>query len=125
MISRAPTTSAGAPPAGPFGGPPSLGTRYATRGMVAAASPAAAAVGLRVLLAGGNAFDAAIAVAMVEGLTIPMMCGLGGDMFAVLYDACSRRVVGINGSGAAPRQATSPSSATSGPSTACESRLDQ
>jgi gamma-glutamyltranspeptidase/glutathione hydrolase len=74
--------------------------------MVASASPAAAAAGMRVLLEGGNAFDAAIAVAMVEGLTIPMMCGLGGDMFAVLYDARTRRVVGINGSGAAPRRAT-------------------
>lgn len=61
---------------------------------------------MRVLLDGGNAFDAAIAVAMVEGLTIPMMCGLGGDMFAVLHDARSGRVVGINGSGAAPRKAT-------------------
>jgi gamma-glutamyltranspeptidase/glutathione hydrolase len=73
--------------------------------MVASASPAAAAAGMRVLLDGGNAFDAAIATAMVEGLTIPMMCGLGGDMFAVLYDAGAARVVGINGSGAAPRKA--------------------
>lgn len=87
-------------------GLPSLGNRYGTRGMVASASPAAAAAGMRVLLDGGNAFDASIAVAMVEGLTIPMMCGLGGDMFAVLYDARSQRVVGINGSGAAPRKAS-------------------
>src|SRR5688572_33134344 len=87
-------------------GVPSPGNRYGTRGMVCSASPAAATVGMRVLLDGGNAFDAAIAVAMVEGLTIPMMCGLGGDMFAVLYDARSRSVVGINGSGAAPRKAT-------------------
>jgi gamma-glutamyltranspeptidase/glutathione hydrolase len=43
---------------------------------------------------------------MVEGLTIPMMCGLGGDMFAVLHDARTQRVMGINGSGAAPRKAT-------------------
>src|SRR5438128_1142004 len=83
-------------------GLPSLGPRYGRRGMVASASPAAAAAGIEILLKGGNAFDAAIATAMVEGLTIPMMCGLGGDMFCVLYDARSQRVVGINGSGAAP-----------------------
>lgn len=83
-------------------GLPSPGTRYARRGMVASASPAAAAAGLRVLLDGGNAFDAAIATALVEGLTLPGACGLGGDMFAVLYDARERRVWAINGSGIAP-----------------------
>ena len=90
----------------PAEGLPNPGTRYGTQGMIASASPAAAAAGMRVLLDGGNAFDAAVATAMVEGLTIPMMCGLGGDMFAVLYDTRGRRVVGINGSGAAPRRAT-------------------
>ena len=87
-------------------GLPSLGNRYGVRGMVASASPAAAAAGMQILLAGGNAFDAAIATAMVEGLTLPMMCGLGGDMFCVLYDARSNKVVGMNGSGAAPRKIT-------------------
>ena len=87
-------------------GLPSLGPRYGVRGMVASASPAAAAAGMQILLQGGNAFDAAIATAMVEGLTLPMMCGLGGDMFCVLYDARSGRVVGMNGSGAAPRRVT-------------------
>jgi gamma-glutamyltranspeptidase / glutathione hydrolase len=90
----------------PAGGLPSPGPRHATRGMVASSSPAAAAVGLRVLLGGGNAFDAAVAVAAVEGLTLPAACGLGGDAFAVLYDARTRQVYGINGSGAAPLAAT-------------------
>lgn len=94
------------PPAASATGLPSPGSRYGVRGMVASASPAAAAAGMQILLKGGNAFDAAIATAMVEGLTLPMMCGLGGDMFCVLYDARSRRVVGINGSGAAPRKIT-------------------
>ena len=85
---------------------PGAGPQYAARGMVASASPAAAATGLRVLMDGGNAFDAAVAVAMVEGLTLPGACGLGGDMFAVLYDARQRRVWAINGSGAAPQRVT-------------------
>ena len=55
---------------------------------------------------GGNAFDAAIAVAGVEWLTLPAMCGLGGDMFAVLYDARSDRLAAINGSGEAARRAS-------------------
>ncbi|MGH2355963.1 MAG: gamma-glutamyltransferase, partial [Chloroflexota bacterium] len=87
-------------------GLPSPGPRYAQRGMVASASPAAAAAGLRVLMGGGNAFDAAIATAMVEGLTLPASCGLGGDTFAVLYDARSGTVQAINGSGVAPRRAS-------------------
>ena len=74
--------------------------------MVASASPAAAAAGLRVLMDGGNAFDAALATAAVEGLTLPASCGLGGDMFAVLYDARTRQVWGINGSGITARAAT-------------------
>jgi gamma-glutamyltranspeptidase / glutathione hydrolase len=72
---------------------------YANGGMVASASRRAAQAGLEILRSGGNAFDAAIAVAGVEWSTLPGMCGLGGDVFAVLYDACEDRVVGINGSG--------------------------
>src|SRR5437867_2643919 len=88
------------------GGVPSAGPRYATKGMVASASPAAAAAGLRVLIEGGTAFDAAIATAAVEGLTLPASCGLGGDVFAVLYDARTKQVHAINGSGIAPRAAS-------------------
>src|SRR5436190_9790709 len=87
-------------------GLPSPGPRYASKGMVASASPAAAVAGLRVLMAGGTAFDAAIATAAVEGLTLPGSCGLGGDVFAVLYDARTKQVHAINGSGIAPRAAS-------------------
>ena len=78
----------------------------AGNGIVSSASPRAAAVGLRVLQDGGNAFDAAIATASIEWLTLPGSCGLGGDMFAVLYDAKSGRIKGINGSGVAGSKAT-------------------
>ncbi|HET7769845.1 MAG TPA: gamma-glutamyltransferase [Chloroflexota bacterium] len=74
--------------------------------MVASASPVAAAVGLQVLQDGGNAIDAAIATALVEHLTLPSACGLGGDCFAVLYHAKSRAVYAINGSGIAARKAS-------------------
>ena len=87
---------------------PSPGVACGSGGMVASASPTAAAHGLAVLQRGGNAFDAALAVAGVEWLTLPGACGLGGDVFAVLYDARRdrrstignddrRRRVGISG----------------------------
>ena len=63
-------------------------------------------IGLRVLEQGGNAFDAAIAVAAAEGVLLPMMCGLGGDAFALVYDAAQREIVGFNGSGVAAAGAT-------------------
>ena len=76
------------------------------RGMVASAHPVAALVGMTVLQHGGNAFDAAIAVAAAEGVCLPMMCGLGGDAFVVLYDARRGELVGLNGSGVAAAGAT-------------------
>lgn len=74
-------------------------TSYADGGMVASASHRAAGAGLRVLRSGGNAFDAAIAVAGVEWFTLSGSCGLGGDVFAVLYDAKADRFAAVNGSG--------------------------
>src|SRR5262249_52263109 len=74
---------------------------FGLRGMVASAHPRAALVGAGVLGRGGNAFDAAIAVAAAEGVLLPMMCGLGGDGFAVVYDARRREILGLNGSGVA------------------------
>ena len=79
---------------------------FGLRGMVASAHPVAAFIGLNVMQRGGNAFDAAIAVAAVEGVVLPMKCGLGGDAFVVLHDARKREVVAYNGSGVAAAGAT-------------------
>ena len=79
---------------------------FGTRGMVASAHPVAAFIGLTILQRGGNAFDAAIAVAAAEGVLLPMKCGLGGDAFVVLHDAKKREMVAFNGSGVAGRHAT-------------------
>ena len=76
------------------------------RGMVCSTSPLAASAGINVLLDGGNAFDASIAVAAAEAATVRPMCGLGGDAFVILYQAATGKVVGINGSGAAATGST-------------------
>ena len=78
----------------------------AKNGMVCSDSPLAAAAGLRVLQDGGTAFDAALAVAAVECVTIVPMCGLGGDSFILAYDAAAGKVANINSSGAAASGAT-------------------
>ena len=77
-----------------------------TRGMVATAHPLSALVGMNVLMRGGNAVDAAIATAAVECVVLPAMCGLGGDAFAIVYEARSGQLTAINGSGIAPATAT-------------------
>jgi gamma-glutamyltranspeptidase/glutathione hydrolase len=78
----------------------------ARRGMVATDHPLASAAGLRVLEQDGNATDAAVCVAAVLGVVCPMMNGLGGDTFVTHYDAASRTVTTLLGSGAAPKAAT-------------------
>jgi gamma-glutamyltranspeptidase/glutathione hydrolase len=79
---------------------------YGYRGMVCSNSPLAASAGLHVLQEGGNAFDAALAVAAVEAVTLVPMCGLGGDSFVLLYDAATGTVTGVNSSGVAAAGAT-------------------
>ena len=79
---------------------------YTNGGLVCSASPLAASVGVSVLKEGGNAFDAAIATAAVETVTVSPMCGLGGEVFALLYQAKTGRLFGLTGSGAAPQKAT-------------------
>ena len=64
---------------------------YGRRGMICSNSPVAAGAGLKVLQDGGNAFDAALAVAAVETVTLVPMCGLGGDSFVLLHDAATGR----------------------------------
>jgi len=81
-------------------------TVMGTQGMVAAGHPLAAEVGLRVLKAGGNAVDAAVAAWAVQGQVEPGMTGLGADMFALVYLAKTKEVKFINGTGFAPKAAT-------------------
>ena len=78
--------------------------RYSTGGMVATAHPLASTAGLDVLERGGNAVDAAIAAAAVAAVTMPEMCGLGGDIFAIVSKP-GQAPVSYLGSGIAPRSA--------------------
>ncbi len=78
----------------------------ADHGMVASGHPLASEAGMRILKAGGNAIDAAIAAWAVQGLTEPQMTGLGGDMFVLYYEAKTGTVHFINGTGIAPKLAT-------------------
>src|SRR5262249_56210078 len=78
----------------------------ATSGIVAAPHYLAAQAGLDLLRAGGNAADAAIAANAVLQVVFPLACGLGGDLFALLYDARTQSLYGLNSSGRAPRSAT-------------------
>ena len=78
----------------------------ARHGMVAASQPLAAIAGVRIMMQGGNAADAAIAVAAALNVTEPTSTGLGGDFFALFYDAKTRAVTALNGSGRAPAALT-------------------
>lgn len=75
-------------------------------GMVAASQPLAVAAGLNVLARGGNAADAAVATAAALNVTEPMSTGLGGDAFALFYQAATKRIFALNGSGRAPANLT-------------------
>src|SRR5512147_2020666 len=75
-------------------------------GMVAASQPLAVAAGLEILALGGTAADAAVAVAAALNVTEPGSTGLGGDTFALFYNAAERKVYSLNGSGRAPRALT-------------------
>jgi gamma-glutamyltranspeptidase / glutathione hydrolase len=72
------------------------------RGIVAAESPLAAQAGAGVLARGGNAVDAAVATNAAMGVVEPMMNGIGGDLFAIIYDAKTGKLYGLNASGWAP-----------------------
>jgi gamma-glutamyltranspeptidase/glutathione hydrolase len=80
-----------------------VASRY---GIVAAESPLAAQAGAMVLARGGSAADAAVAANAVMGVVAPMMNGLGGDLFAIVYDAKSGKLYGLNASGWAPARLT-------------------
>lgn len=76
------------------------------KGMVASAHTLISSSGLKVLQNGGNAMDAAVAMALTSSVVLPDMCGLGGDAFLLYYDAKTKKVIAMNGSGGAPKKAT-------------------
>jgi gamma-glutamyltranspeptidase/glutathione hydrolase len=78
-------------------------SKIATKfGIVAASQPLAARAGVQILERGGNAVDAAIAANAVMGLVEPQNNGVGGDLFAIYYEAKSRKLYGLNAAGWAP-----------------------
>jgi gamma-glutamyltranspeptidase / glutathione hydrolase len=85
------------------------GETFATRsvvvaqhGMICTSQPLATIAGLDVLKKGGTAIDAAIAANAVLGVTEPAMNGVGGDLFAIVYDAKTKKLYGLNASGRSP-----------------------
>jgi gamma-glutamyltranspeptidase/glutathione hydrolase len=74
----------------------------ATNGMAATSHPLATQTAINVLKDGGNAIDAAIAANAVLGLVEPTGCGIGGDLFAIVWDAESKKLYGLNSSGPSP-----------------------
>ena len=88
-----------AEPARPVVGRSMVATRY---GMVAASQPLAARAGVQILERGGNAVDAAIATNAAMGLMEPTGNGIGGDLFALVYEAKTGKLYGLNASGWAP-----------------------
>jgi gamma-glutamyltranspeptidase / glutathione hydrolase len=77
-----------------------------TLGIAATEHPFASQAAAMVLDAGGHAVDAAIAANAMMGVVAPMVCGVGGDLFAIVFDAQSGRLHGVNASGWAPASLT-------------------
>ena len=75
----------------------------ASSAMAATSQPLATQVALDVMKDGGNAIDAAIAANALLGLVEPTGNGIGGDIFAIVWDAKTRRLYGLNGSGRSPK----------------------
>ncbi|MCH7733432.1 MAG: gamma-glutamyltransferase [Candidatus Marinimicrobia bacterium] len=78
----------------------------ARNGMAATSQPLATQVALDILKAGGNAIDAAVAANAVLGLVEPTGNGIGGDLFAIIWDAPSQKLYGLNASGRSPQSLT-------------------
>ena len=74
----------------------------AQNGMVATSHPLATQVGIDILKKGGSAVDAAIAANAILGLMEPTGCGIGGDLFAIIWDETTGRLYGLNASGRSP-----------------------
>ena len=78
----------------------------AQNAMVATSQPLATQVGLDILRQGGNAIDAAIAANAMLGLVEPTGSGIGGDLFAIVWDAKTQKLYGLNASGRSPKSLT-------------------
>ena len=78
----------------------------APHGMAATSQPLATQIALDILKAGGSAVDAAIAANAALGLMEPTGCGIGGDLFAIVWDAKKKELTGLNASGRAPKAMT-------------------
>jgi gamma-glutamyltranspeptidase/glutathione hydrolase len=99
VIEMAPAQTSVPPPNLPVVGRSMIITKY---GIVAASQPLAARAGVQILERGGNAVDAAIAANSTIGLMEPTGNGIGGDLFALVYEAKSGKLYGLNASGWAP-----------------------
>ena len=78
----------------------------AEHGMVSTSHPLASQIGLDILKKGGNAIDAAIAANAALGLMEPTGCGIGGDLFALVWDSKTKKLYGLNASGRSPQSLT-------------------
>jgi gamma-glutamyltranspeptidase / glutathione hydrolase len=78
----------------------------AKNGMAATSQPLATQVAIDILKSGGNAIDAAIAANAMLGLVEPTGCGVGGDLFALIWDAKTQKLYGLNASGRSPKSLT-------------------
>ena len=76
----------------------------ATNGMAATSHPLATQTAISILRNGGNAIDAAIAANSVLGLVEPTGCGIGGDLFAIVWVEADKKLYGLNASGPAPKK---------------------
>ncbi len=79
---------------------------YAVHGMAATSDLRSTQAAVDILRAGGSAIDAAIAANAVMGVVEPMSCGIGGDLFAILWSAEEKKISGLNASGRSPALAT-------------------